>query len=132
MLAFRFDDGVAWSDTPYTPHREHTDTPAGLPSGDGHLLVVVVLVDAATGIVRAIRAVTWPPRFAGAVRRSVDRLLAAPFSPQAADAALEALYGRYPKTAELVRQRADVVCTGGTPEAAAGTGPDASPEGSPP
>jgi hypothetical protein len=132
VLAFRFDDGVPWSDTPYTPHREHTDTPAGLPPGDGHLLVVVVLVDAATGIVRAIRAVTWPPRFAGAVRRSLDRLLAAPFSPQAADAALEALYARYPKTAELVRQRADVVCTGGTPEATAGTGPDASPEGSPP
>jgi hypothetical protein len=128
VLAFRFGDGVPWSDTPYTPHHEHSDTPAGLPAGEGHLVVVVVLVDAGTGIVRAIRAVTWPPRFVGTVRRSVDRLLAVPFSPEAADAALAALYARYPSTAELVRQRADVVCTGGTPEAAAGTGPEASPE----
>jgi hypothetical protein len=127
VLAFRFGDGVPWSDAPYTPHREHPDTPAGLPEGDGHLMVVVVLVDAATGIVRAIRGVTWPPRFVAAVRRSVDRMLATPFSPQAADAALEALYARYPNTAELVRQRADVVCTAGTPEATPGAGPDANP-----
>jgi hypothetical protein len=89
--------------------------------------VVVVLVDAGTGIVRAIRAVTWPPRFVAVVRRSLDRMLATPFSPQAADTAVEALYARYPRTGELVRQRADVVCTGGTPEAAPGGGPDASP-----
>jgi hypothetical protein len=89
--------------------------------------VVVVLVDADSGIVRAIRAVTWPPRFVAVVRHSLDRMLGTPFSPQAADVALEVLYARYPRTAELVRLRADVVCTGSAPQAAAGAGPDASP-----
>jgi hypothetical protein len=131
VLCYRFGDHVPWSDTPYTPHRERaSDGTPGLPPGTGHQLVVVILVDATTGIVRALRQITWPPRFAGTVRKSVTRMLATPDSPEAADAAVDALYQRYPRTDDLVRQRADVTCTGGTGETGA-PAPEASPTGRP-
>lgn len=127
VLCYRFEPGIPWSDAPYTPHREEKYT-AGVPGPAGrHLLVLVYLVDATTGLIQAMRQVTWPPRFADAVRESVARMAAAPFSAAAADDALDAIFARYPDTADLVRHRADVTCRGGTDEAAAGSGRDASP-----
>jgi hypothetical protein len=124
VLAFRFHP-LPWADVPYTPHREQPDDTPGLPEGDeGQLLVQIVLVDADTGIIRALRALTWPERFTKAVRASVQEMLDKPFNAAATDAALDALYARYPQTDQLVRQRADVTCTGGTFEAG-GPGPDA-------
>lgn len=131
MLAFRLGDGVRWSDCPYHPHREQAADPdarVGIPDEWVSTLLTVVLVDAATGITRAILAVSWPERFTRAVRASVRRMLEQPYSDQAHNAAIDNLYARYPTTAKLVHDRADVTCTGGTAEAAAGTGPDASPE----
>lgn len=123
VLGFRFQP-LPWSDVPYTPHRKSPDDMPGLPEGGDQQLVQVVLVDADTGIIRAVRTLTWPERFTKAVRASVQEMLDKPFSPSAADAALDALYARYPDTNQLVRQRADVTCTGGTRQAA-GPGPDA-------
>jgi len=113
VLAYRFHPGIPWSDAPYTPHREVTAAHVPDTNPGEHLLLHVVLVDAATGLVAAMRAVTWPHRFVAAVRSTVARLATATFSPAAADANLAELFARYPATDALVRQRADVTCTGG-------------------
>lgn len=127
LLCYRLDPGIPWSDVPYSPHLEQPGDAAGIDDPTRHTAVTVILVDATTGVVRAIRLVTWPPRFAAAVAETLVRLAAAPFAAAAHDATIAGLYRRYPDTDVLVRKRADVTCTGGTGEAAAGGGPDASP-----
>jgi hypothetical protein len=103
---FRFGDGFPWCDCPYNPNRQTVDRP-GLLSGT----VFVMLVDADTGILRAIRGLRWPPRFVATVNASIKQMLGTPFSDTAEGHALEYLYGRWPTAADLVRERADVQCT---------------------
>jgi hypothetical protein len=94
LLAYRFGDGP-WSDVPYEPRkapRRERGAPAAEPGK--HLLVTVVLVDAATGIVVALRAVTWPPGFAAAVTETVARQLAERRDDEAGSARLGQLYTR--------------------------------------
>lgn len=115
ILAYRFGGAQrAWSDCPYHPGR---DPGAGLPAGAGgdgtHLLVHVVLVDADTGLIVAMRQVTWPPGFARRVAETVERMLAGGYNARAHDNALDAIYGRYTNSDLLVAQRADIVCVGG-------------------
>ena len=114
MLGFRFGKSP-WSVTPYTPHREPEHDIVGLPAVDPgtHLLVRIFLVDAATGLIRAISVTSWPPRFVDHVRASLDRMLAEPFDQASSDAELDALYARYPDNTTLVRERAAITCTGG-------------------
>lgn len=112
LVAFRFDQGIDWSDFPYTPHRaEH---PSGIAIDDepSELLLRVVLVDANTGLVRAVRELCWPAQFAQVARASAARLWESPFSERAADQEQDRLYTRYRTTADLVRRRADATCVG--------------------
>ena len=110
IIAFRIGD-LPWSDAPYHPHREKADgRDPGVPGTDDEsVLCFVVLVDADTGIIAAMRMVSWPAEFAGAVRRSVQRLMAAPYSKAATDATLKALYDRY-TSEQLARTRTDMTC----------------------
>lgn len=112
VLAFRFGQ-QPWSDCPYHAGR---DPQAGLPADlddDKHLLVQVLLVDADTGLIAAMRQLTWPPQFTRKVAGTVDRMLATPYNEAAHDAALDTLYARYPHTESLVRSPAATICTGG-------------------
>lgn len=124
VLAYRCVPGLPWQDTPYTPHLDATYTP---PTSRGHLLVHIVLVDAASGIIRAMRQVSWPPEFAAAVMATVTRLADAPTAPSAHHAAVDALYTRYPTTDLLIARRGDTRCVGGTDLVAPGAGPDSNP-----
>ncbi|MGV8847002.1 hypothetical protein [Tessaracoccus sp.] len=119
---------LPWADAPFTPHlcRTPPSPPAAYRTGRQQI-VTLVLVDGATGIIHAMRGVSWPSRFVDAVGATVTRMLASPPSLVSHDAAIATLYARYPRPVDLVRQRADITCTGGTSEVAFGTGPDASP-----
>lgn len=68
-------DGITWwwSDCPYHPARDADSSTPELPPGH-HLPVYVILVDASTGTIKAMRMATWPPDFAKAVVTSVGRL----------------------------------------------------------
>jgi hypothetical protein len=92
IFCYRFGT-LPWADFPYQAWREREEirgVPAGA-QGEG-LLITVILVDASTGIVKAIRATTWPGEFADAVRATVRRQLDQPADDNAAAAALETLY----------------------------------------
>ena len=49
-------------------------------------------MDAATGIVKAMRVAAWPPDFAEQVRETLRRQLAAPADHQAATRRVQAMY----------------------------------------
>lgn len=118
VLLYRFGAagrGIPWSDAPYSWHL----VPAGeraLPpdvAGNERALLTVVLVDAATGIIRALRVVSWSPAFTAAVHAAIRAQAARPWSEAVYDAALDLLYARYPTTGALL-ERAVARTTGGT------------------
>ncbi|MDF3050211.1 MAG: hypothetical protein K0R87_1849 [Pseudonocardia sp.] len=103
VLAHCFGD-QPWGDAPWQACRQ-VDAVAGLPIvGAGErLAVTVILVDAATGIVRVLRVVSWPHSLAEAVRHAM-RAQARNASTEAQGAAeIESWYRRYPATPDLVR-----------------------------
>src|SRR5213075_3048914 len=108
VLAYRFGNRIDWSDVPYHPDREQPgDPPLIVPPG-AMLLLTVVLVDALTGTVRALRVVSWPVKFTAAVVSTITILRAQMFDPGRSDTELGDLYGRY-TTKELVLLRATAV-----------------------
>lgn len=116
VLCFRFGDGVKWSDSPWQAMRQvalYPDYPPGLPGADEpdkHLLINIYLVDSTTGVVAGHGIVSWPPRFVTAVRAALARQQD---DDAAAGVELDQLYQRFPKVADMVRNRADATCTGG-------------------
>lgn len=114
LLAWAFDPGIPWSDVPYSPHLERPGHTPGICAVPRRPAVVnIVLVDAATGLVRAVRDTTWPHEFVTVVRDSVAEMAAAPVNMNAIDAAMAMLYTMHPDTAELVAMKATATCIGG-------------------
>jgi len=106
FLCFRFGT-LSWADCPFHVCRQPADErgmPPGEASDGGHLLTTTVLVNAADGIVRALRAITWPPEFADAVRQTVRRQLDTPpeVAEAAYDRAVDEAYARYPDTDSML------------------------------
>ncbi|RAS59539.1 hypothetical protein C8D87_114151 [Lentzea atacamensis] len=112
ILAHRFGTRP-WADTPWQACRQ-LDAPTGLPliAAEGHLQVIVQLVDSKTGIIKAIRATTWPGRFVEAVRAAMRKQALNASTDAQGGAEINAWYLRYPKTPDLVRA-ADINVRGG-------------------
>src|SRR5215469_16862946 len=73
VLCFRFGQEL-WCDAPFEPYKvppENIGAPEVPP--DSYLFMPAILVDAATGIVKAIRSFTLEPVFAQAVRETTAR-----------------------------------------------------------
>lgn len=113
ILAHRFGDDLPWSDSPYSwhlvPERER-DLPSADLEQSMRAQLRVVLVDAATGIVRALRLLTLSPAFTRALHAAIREQAALPFDGY--DRALREAYARHPSTDSLVA-RAAIRCTGG-------------------
>jgi hypothetical protein len=92
VLCFRFG-ALPWMDTPFEPWRV-LENERGVPLGDPgqYLPLQVTLVDAATGIVKAMRVAAWTPDFAEQVRETLRRQLAAPADHDAAARQVQAMY----------------------------------------
>lgn len=106
-LLYRFGrpgEGIPWSDAPTSwhlvPAAERVLPPA--TSGAERALLTVVLVDAADGLVRALRTVTWSPAFTAAVHAALRDQAARPWSEALYDANRTLLYARYPSTEALL------------------------------
>jgi hypothetical protein len=117
MLCCRFGQGIRWQCQPWQACRQEAGYPAGLPGAsaapDFHLRLDIHLVDANTGVLCAHGEVSWPPPFVAAVRAAVDRHLTGPQDDSAAGAEIDELYRRWPKTADMVRDRAEATCRRG-------------------
>lgn len=98
--------GLPWSDAPYTPHllppdRRPDTAPMGTP--EARLLLQVVLVDAVTARVEALRAVSLAPEFSRTLAQMVREQASAPWPGRAAyDQALADAYRQFPDTADML------------------------------
>lgn len=109
LLLYRFDkngDGLPWGDAPYSWHlvpADQRDLPSEPETPERRDLLHVLLVDAADGLIRAIRVVTLSPSFTAVLRGSIREQAARPWPGDAAyDRQLQALYQRFPQTAEML------------------------------
>lgn len=94
VLAYRFGT-QPWSDAPFEAHRQPEGQRGRLAgavgSGDA-LLLHLLLVDAATGVIKTQRALSWPASFADAMRAMVADQLAAPYDAASAGRELGEVY----------------------------------------
>lgn len=113
LFLYRFGDGIPWSDAPYTVHvvpEIERQLPPVL-EGPQRALLHVILVEANTGIIQVLRAVTFSPDFTRALHRAIFGQGTQPFDQAAYDRRLAQLYARH-STTELVR-KATARCIGG-------------------
>lgn len=106
FLLYRFAPAIAWSDAPYSCHLVPEDQRT-LPDAEGpqtRALLHVVLVDAGTGLIRALRLVTFSPAYTRALHDAIREQASSPWlSGPTYDAALADIYRRYPTSAELLK-----------------------------
>jgi hypothetical protein len=109
---------VPWSDTPFSWHlapegRRQLPPAPDEVSPDTRALLQVVLTDATTGLVRALRAVSLAPDFTRTLFAAVAAQAAAPWcGPAAYDRQLDAACRRWPSSVALMRA-AVARCAGG-------------------
>jgi len=116
FLMYRFGKAIGWSDAPYwgaiVPADERAAPPEGWP--EGGVVLQVVLVDAATGLIRALRDVPLSPAFACELHNAIRHHALLPLlDKRGFDAALAKMRQLCPTDRRLL-QRA-VACTGPVP-----------------
>lgn len=105
-LLFRVGRSFPWSEAPYCVHLLPADQRPDLsafPSPESRLVLHVVLVDRATAIIKAMRAISLSPGFTTALIEAVRRQAAGPWVNKATyDAALAYVYRRLPQSVDLL------------------------------
>ena len=107
--------GIPWSDAPYTYWMVNPED-RGVPNrepGDPrtHDVLHVFLVDADTGIIKAMRMCTFSPKFTDAIHFAIKDQASKSFKQAEYDAQLAHLYNTQPT--ETLLQQALVRCHGG-------------------
>lgn len=106
FLLYRFHPGVPWSDASYTVHLVPVEDRSRMPevgSAQERWLLTVILVDARTGIIQALRQVTFPLELSHALTEAIREQERTPWDEAAYDAAIRSVYDRYPTTEALLR-----------------------------
>lgn len=106
VLLYRFGRegaGIPWSDAPYSWHlvpRHERKLP---PELGGQDTLRIVLVDAGSGLVRALRLVLLPEVFTLALRAAIVDQASAPWDSEAYGKHLAGLYATFPDCAVMAR-----------------------------
>jgi hypothetical protein len=106
---------IPWSAAPFTIHRVPTDERVlpELPDDPEQRAVLgIILIDADTGIIRAMRAVTFSPAFTAELEEAIRQQAALPYDSDSYGRLQAALERRYPTT-EVLLSIARVRCAGG-------------------
>lgn len=114
LLLYRFEPGLPWSDAPFSIHlvpESERDLPSSLETPESRALLHVLMVDVATGILRAIRAVSLSAAFTVELHRAIREQAILPWDPDAYDTKLAEVYSS--ATSEHLALVARVRCRGG-------------------
>lgn len=120
MLVFRtrtkkLEPGLDWSDAPYSwwlvPQAEQT-IPLSVV-GEERALFQIFLVDATTGILKVIKAVSVSHDFTNALHAAIRHQIELPFDPVAYNQHIDQIYQRFPHSRDLA-QAAQAVSRGGS------------------
>ncbi len=110
FFLYRFGSAFPWSDAPYSiyltnePDREVPEPGAAWNSRDP---LLVVLVDAASGIVQGVRDLWLSPDFTKALRSAIAQQARRPWpGDQAYNSQIQDIYRRFPQPVELVHRAA--------------------------
>ena len=102
FFLFKIQGSWEWSDQAFSIHLVPAEDRGPGDASDKHFVPLsVVLVDADTGLVRALRVVTMSPRFVVAFQRFIAVQKAAPFSRAEHEAAIGSVYARYTASKDL-------------------------------
>ena len=104
FFLYRFA-GVPWSDAPYSWWRVPVDQriiPVATESPELRALLQIILIDAETGIIRAIRGVTLSPDFTLALHDAIRVQASTPAGDY--DQQIAAAYRRWPDTEAMLRE----------------------------
>jgi hypothetical protein len=115
FFLYRFGGFIHWSDAPYSWHlvpAEERELPKQLETPETRALLLIVLVDADSNIVRALRAVRLPPKFTAALHAAIRAQAGRAWTAEAYNAHVRQAYDRWPTTEEMLR-RAVARCRGG-------------------
>lgn len=105
LLLYHFEGGVPWSDAPFTANKLPQEEQPLLELEDGqHVLFPVLLLEATTGIIKAIRILSLSTDFMRPLYAAIQQQLAQPFDQAQYDSELARLYTRYPQSALMVEQ----------------------------
>jgi len=107
LFLYRFGASIPWSDAPYSwwlvsPEQRTLPEPVGQAEETRDLLTTI-LIDADSGIIRAIRVVSLSPAFTTALHLAIREQASRPWDPTEYDARLAALYRRYPTSRALLK-----------------------------
>lgn len=120
FLLYRFGS-MAWSDAPYSWHLveqqlpgQELPPPLDAPDDSAYrALLSVILVDAGTGVIRALRAISFSLEFTRALHRAVREQAARSWPGEGEyNRQLQAAYSRWPSSQGMVNS-ARVRCVGG-------------------
>jgi hypothetical protein len=104
---------MSWWDTCYTWHRVPRAERVRPPADPAlHALLTVILVDATTGIVRALRSLTFSAPFTARLHQAIAVQAAHAYDDQTYQDQVNCLYARF--TTEQLVARAIAGCQGGT------------------
>jgi hypothetical protein len=112
---YRFGKTFGWSDAPFSIWRVAAhERQLPEPGDESRALLLVILVDAATGIVRGLRAVSLSRALTAALHRAISAQLAIgpPASEKEEGRRIAEVYERYPDVDAMVRA-AVARCRGG-------------------
>jgi hypothetical protein len=113
ILLYRIEGACDWSDAPYSWHivpPERRQLPP-MPAAEERALLSVILVDADTGLVRVLRAVTMATTFTRRLHGEIAAQASAQWDAAAYDEELRLLYASH-STAALLATAAST-CRGG-------------------
>lgn len=116
FLLYRFGEGIPWGDAPYSIHlvpSEYQPDPAIFLTKRTRFILTTCLFDSLTGIVGAIRALSFSPEFSRALGQAVQaQRMAKWIGREAYGRTLAAAYQKWP-TPEAMLGSALAKCIGG-------------------
>jgi hypothetical protein len=115
FFLYRFGGFIDWSAAPYSWHlvpAKERELPKQLQRPETRALLLIVLVDADSNIVRALRAVMLPAKFTAALHAALRAQAGRAWTAEAYNAQVSKVYNRWPTTEQMLR-RAVARCRGG-------------------
>lgn len=107
FFLFHFRGGLPWSDAPYSWHLTKLAGREAMPvmteGPETRALLQVVLLDAPTGIVKVLRAVSLSPEFTMALHDAIRRQASAPWPGSAEyNSMIQEAYRKWPTTEAML------------------------------
>lgn len=96
VFLYRFGEAVPWSDAPYSIHLvPPEDRTLPEDTGEYHVLLHIILVDAGTGIIQAMRVIGMPPEFVRVLHAAIVEQAGTPFTRSRYNETLDSLFARF-------------------------------------